>query len=95
MGLGSGTTAPAESQTALTAEISGSRAAFTSNTTNAKEITYRRVFTNASGGTWSVGEVGVFNAASGGTLFSRFLCSPVASVLNGETLDVTWTLPVG
>jgi len=95
MALGSGTTAPAESQTALVAEIAGSRATFTSNTVNGNELTYRRVFTNSSGGTWNVGEIGIFNAGAGGTMFSRFLLTPVTNVANTEVLDVTWTLPIG
>ena len=92
MGLGSGTTAAAASQTDLVTLL-GSRAALDSTTisgSNNEKVVYVSAF-EAGDATGAVTEAGIFNAASGGDM----LCRTVFSVVNkaaDDTMSVTWTI---
>lgn len=92
MGLGSGTTAAAASQTDLVS-ILGSREALDSTTisgSNNEKIVYVSAF-EAGDATGAVTEAGIFNAASSGDM----LCRTVFNVVNkaaDDTMSVTWTI---
>ena len=92
MGLGSGTTAAAASQTDLVTLL-GSREALDSTTisgSNNEKVVYLSAF-EAGDATGAVTEAGIFNAASGGDM----LCRTVFSVVNkaaDDTMSVTWTI---
>ena len=96
---GSPTVPPAEVQTALSGEFAGGwygRHAFaTSRVTNT--VTYATQsghFVNSSGGNLSLGEIGIFNAATSGTMLARFLTTPY-TVNAGGVVRVSWALPIG
>lgn len=96
---GSPVVAPAESQTALSAEFSGGwygRHAFTTTrTTNViTYVTQGSHFVNGSGGSLSLGEIGIFNASTSGTMFARFLTSPYTLAVS-DAVRVSWALTVG
>ena len=92
MGLGSGTTAAAATQTDLVTLL-GSREALDSTTisgSNNEKVVYVSAF-EAGDATGAVTEAGIFNAASGGDM----LCRTVFSVVNkaaDDTMSVTWTI---
>lgn len=92
MGLGSGSTAAAASDTDL-GSLLGSREALDSTTisgTNDEKVVYVSSF-EAGDATGAVTEAGIFNAASGGDM----LCRTVFSVVNkaaDDTMSVTWTI---
>ena len=92
MGLGSGTTAAAASQTDLVTLL-GAREALDSTTisgSNNEKVVYVSAF-EAGDATGAVTEAGIFNAASGGDM----LCRTVFSVVNkaaDDTMSVTWTI---
>ena len=92
MGLGSGTTAAAASQTDLVS-ILGSRETLDSTTisgSNNEKIVYVSAF-DAGDATGAVTEAGIFNAASSGDM----LCRTVFNVVNkaaDDTMSVTWTI---
>ena len=92
MGLGSGTTAAAASQTDLVS-ILGSRETLDSTTisgSNNEKIVYVSAF-EAGDATGAVTEAGIFNAASSGDM----LCRTVFNVVNkaaDDTMSVTWPI---
>jgi hypothetical protein len=95
MGIGTGTTAAAGSQTGLVTEI-GTRQAVTptSVTTTVTNDAVQYVATFGAGvGTGALTEAGIFNAVSAGTM----LCRTVFSVINkgaGDTLTITWKVTI-
>lgn len=94
--VGTSAAAVGASQTALTAEITTNgleRASATIDrtTTTVTNDTFRAVKVFTATGTHVVEEVGVFNAASSGTMLSRALTS-TKTVTSGETITVTYTL---
>ena len=92
MALGSGTTAPAATQTDLVSML-GSREALDSTTisgTNNEKVVYVSSF-EAGDATGAVTEAGIFNAATGGDM----LCRTKFDVVNkaaDDTMSVTWTI---
>jgi hypothetical protein len=91
MAVGTGTTAAALSDTALTSELA--RQAFTSQsvTTNVATI----ITTYAAGtGTGAITEAGIFNASSSGTLLSHVVFSAINKG-SADSLTITWTITVG
>jgi len=92
MGVGSGTTAAANGDTALGTELG--RVALTTaggSVANAV-VTYEATF-GAGTGTGAVTEAGLFNASSAGTM----LCRTVFAVVNkgaDDTLSITWTVTI-
>jgi len=90
MAIGSGTTNPAASDTAVETELG--RVALTSTSVSAAVVTYVATFA-AGTGTGAVTEAGILNASSGGTL----LCRTEFSVVNkgsSDSMTVTWTVTV-
>lgn len=91
VGLGSGTTPPIVSNTALESEFSGGgyvreQGALTSSTSTR---TVTALFP-AGVGTGSISELGLFSANSAGTMFARLVVTPRVKDA-GDTLTVTWT----
>ncbi|WDU84199.1 hypothetical protein [Caloramator sp. Dgby_cultured_2] len=92
MGIGTGTTAPTVGDTALVAEV-GTRQAFSSKTRSNNVVTMVASF-GAGNGTGAITEAGIFNASSGGTMFSRITFSAINKGAN-DTLELTWTYTIG
>lgn len=98
LAVGTSSTAVAINQTALVAEIVDSgleRAAGTVSriTTTGTNDTYKITYTWTASGSKTIEEVGVFNAASAGTMLSRALTTSKA-VVSGETLQGVYTLKI-
>lgn len=96
--LGSGTTTAAASQTALVTELTTNglaRAVATISrvTTTVTNDTYKAVYTWTASGSSTIEEIGVFNAASSGTMLSRALTG-TKSIINGEQITATYTLAI-
>ena len=90
MAIGSGTTNPAASDTALETQLG--RVALTSTTVSGAVVTYVATFA-AGTGTGAVTEAGILNASSSGTL----LCRTEFSVVNkgsSDSMTITWTVTV-
>lgn len=93
MGVGSGTTAAAGTQTGLVTQLA--RVALTSTTNVTTNVTNDSVqFVAefpAGSGTGAVTEAGLFNAASAGTMVSRTVF-PVVNKSALDSLVITWIL---
>jgi hypothetical protein len=96
LAIGTSSTAVAAAQTALAAEIVDSgleRAAATVSrtTTTVANDTLTLVKTWTATGSKSIEEIGVFNAASAGTMLGRALTT-TKSVVSGETITGTYNV---
>lgn len=96
--VGTGTTAANVADTTLETEIVDSgleRAAATASrvTVDVTNDAARLVYTFSVTGTKAVTESGVLNASSSGVLLARQVFSAV-NVVNGDSLQVTWTFDV-
>lgn len=91
MGIGTGTTAPAESNTALVTEV-GTRVSLTKSRSN-NVVTNVASF-GAGNGTGAITEAGIFTASTGGTMYSRITFSAINKGSN-DTLELTWTYTIG
>lgn len=96
--LGTSSTSVTTGQTTLGAETSATGLAralgtFSQITTTTTNDTFKltKTFTNTSGGTVVIEEIGIFNASSSGTMLSRALTG-TKSVSNGESITATYTL---
>lgn len=90
MGIGTGTSAAASSDTALGTEAA--RVALTSTTVTSNAVAYVASFA-AGSGTGAITEAGILNGSSGGTL----LCRTVFSVVNkaaSDSMTITWTVTI-
>lgn len=90
--LGTGDAAVTNADTALDSEIASTRLAHAGVVTSNNEVIY--TFNYTATGTWLVKEFGLFNDATAGTMFARFL-TQVFTMISGDTLDVTWTIKFG
>lgn len=96
LALGTSSTAVAASQTALGAEtvatglarVAATVSRVTTTVTNDTLQLYK-LFTNTSGGTVTIEEIGTFNASSAGTMGNRALTGTKA-ILNGEKYEATY-----
>lgn len=93
MAVGTGTTAAANSQTALVTE--SARVALTSTTqvtttTTNDAIQYVATF-NPGTATAAITEAGIFNASSAGTMLARTVFSVINKGAN-DTLTITWKI---
>lgn len=90
MSVGTTSTTPTLSDTALGSEVSGSRVALTNTVVSGSNVTYTATF-NPGVGTGALVEAGIFNAASSGTM----LCRTTFAVINknaADTLTISWTV---
>jgi len=98
--IGTGTTSPSSTDTALESEIARKSASASKETTNVTNDTLVLVatFSSADGlsGTANVAEAGVFNASSGGTMLARqTMSSPVPMDWDaGDAIQITWKIIV-
>lgn len=92
MAVGTGGTAPAAGDTALGAEVGGSRTALTSATNAGNVTTYVCTF-GPGVGSGTLAEAGLFNAASAGLMQNR---STFAAIVKDPTdgLTITWTVTI-
>jgi hypothetical protein len=90
VGIGTGTTAEAATQTALVTEVE-TRVAGTSSrvTTSTTNDTYQVVGTVSITGTRAITESGLFDASTSGNMLCRALFS-VINLASGDSLQVTW-----
>lgn len=90
MAIGTGTTSPGASDTALGTQAG--RVALDGGSATANAITYTATFP-AGTGTGAITEAGIFNASSGGTMLCRTVF-PVVNKASGDTIAVTWVVTV-
>lgn len=67
------------------------RKSFTSASASGPSISFKATFGADLGAAATIREYGIFNAATGGTMLSRFLSSDVV-LEPGDTYEVTWAL---
>lgn len=92
--VGTGTTAPTVNDTALQSEITGSGLARTLATCSRTNNEVTLVASWNVTGSVTVSESGIFNAASGGTMFARVTFAGLPLV-NGDYLELRWKVTVG
>lgn len=97
LACGTGTTAVAAGDTALQTELAASGlsravATVTQVTTTVTDDTLQLLKAFSVTGTQIITEVGVFNAASSGTMLARTILSPSKSVGNGDTYTLTYKI---
>lgn len=90
MAIGTGTTAPAVSNTAPQTQTG--RVSLSGNSASGNAITYTATFP-AGTGTGAITEAAVLNASSGGTMLCR-TTFPVVNKQAGDTIAVTWVVTV-
>lgn len=90
MGIGTSTTAPASSQSALVAQTVR-RAATPTRSLN--QISYAATF-GTGVGTGTIQEGGLFNATTAGVMFARFLTGTFSKAA-ADSLTMTWRLTFG
>ena len=93
-GYGTGTNAVTAADTALQTQTA--RATLTSKVGTVSkqwQATYYMSSTTGNGNTY--GEVGLFNAASGGTMFARVKLSPTIVKTASIAVTFTWTINLG
>jgi hypothetical protein len=86
---GTGTTAHSASQTALVTEVSRAAGTVSRTTTNVSNDTLQLVKAFSITGTYTIAEVGAFNASSGGTMLCRTKLSTTRDVTSGSTFTYT------
>lgn len=94
MELGTGTTAPAAGDTALQTVIAASRVALTSKTRSTNVLTMVGDWAAGTATNAAISEAGVFNAASGGDMYSRATFTAINKGAS-DTLKITWQWTVG
>lgn len=90
MAIGTGTTEPAVSDTALVAEVHRNGLGTSGGTVSGTVVTYTSTFSPGEG-TGAITEAGLFTASSGGTM----LCRTTFLVLNkgvADTYTIVWTV---
>jgi hypothetical protein len=93
IGVGSGTTAPALSNTALETPIVRSAMITAGGTLIGESIVYNVTYPPGIG-TGTISEAGVFNAASAGTMLSRVVFTPFTKAA-ADTLTIEWAFTQG
>ena len=88
--VGTGTTTPAIGQTALTTEVT--RETVTNMTKSSGTLVISYYMASGVGNGSTLAEVGLFNAASSGSMYARALVSPVISKTSLVTVTYVWTL---
>ena len=88
IGVGTGTTAAAEAQTALVTQLLRQAATY-AHTAGTKVFTYTTTFAKGVA-TGAITEAGVFNAATGGSMLDRVVF-PVINKGDDDTLEITFT----
>jgi len=92
-GYGTGTNAVAAGDTALQTEVA--RDTLTSQASNAQQQVYTYYLGSLTGNGNTLGEAGIFNAASGGTMLCRVKLSPTIAKTASIAVTFTWTINLG
>lgn len=92
MAVGTSSTAAAVTDTALIAEVAGSRTTVTPSTTS-NTTQYACTF-GAGVGTGTLNEAGIFNASSAGTMLCRTVFGSSIVKAAGDSLTITWTITI-
>ena len=87
--IGTATTAPSASDTALGAEVARGAATTSRVTTDVTNDTAQFVYTFSFDSSYGITESGVFDASSGGNMLCRQTFS-VINVASGDSLQITW-----
>jgi hypothetical protein len=90
MAIGTGTSTPGASDTALGSQTG--RVSLSGSVVSTNTITYTATFP-AGTGDGSITEAGIFNASSGGTMLCR-TTFPVVTKQSGDTIAITWVVTV-
>jgi hypothetical protein len=90
MAIGTGTSTPGASDTALGTQTG--RVSLSGSTVSTNTITYTATFP-AGTGDGAITEAGIFNASSGGTMLCR-TTFPVVNKASGDTIAITWVVTV-
>jgi len=90
MAIGTGTTAPAVGDTALTTELA--RVALTSATPSTNTVQYVATF-NAGVGTGAITEAGLFNASPAGDMLAHTTFTAITKG-GSDVMTVTWTVTI-
>jgi len=91
--IGTGTTAPASTDTALGAEVARASATVGRTTTNVTNDTATWSATFNFTASYAITEAGIFNASTGGTMLARQTFSAV-NVVSGDSLTINWKVTV-
>jgi len=91
--IGSGTTAPAATDTALEFETHRASATVTQTTTTVTGDTAQFEYTFSFTASYAISESGVFNDPTAGVMLCR-QTFPVINVVSGDALTVTWKIVV-
>jgi hypothetical protein len=87
--IGTSSSTPMAGDTALGAEVYRQSASISYITTSVSNDTVKAEASFSITGTYTLREVGTFNASSGGTMYNRALLATPRSVVNGDTEYVT------
>lgn len=90
--VGTGTTTPSATDTALVNEVMRVSATVSLITTTTTNDTLKLLATFNFTSSYTIGECGVFDASSGGNMYSRALISPTKSVANGDSLVIDYRI---
>jgi hypothetical protein len=92
VGIGTGTTSPAITDTALQTELSGGGYSRQIGTLSSSTNTYTNTVTFAAGvGTGAITEAGLFSASTSGTMLAHIVFS-VYNVQSGDTFGLVWNI---
>ena len=91
--VGTGTVAVAASQTTLDTEVY--RDTVTQRTSGSQQLVVSYYLSSLSANGNALAEAGLFNAASGGTMFARVLLSPAISKTSAIAVTFNWTINLG
>jgi hypothetical protein len=91
--IGTGTTSPSASDTALGNEVARASATVGRTTTNVTNDTATWSATFNFTASYAITEAGIFNASSGGTMLARQTFSAV-NVVSGDSLTINWKVTV-
>lgn len=89
MGIGANGTAPAKTNTTLAGEIAGARQALSTPPFQSLNQTVYNATFNPGVATGNISELGIFNAASGGTMLAR-VTFPTQVKESTTKFDVQW-----
>ena len=92
MAVGSGATAAAAAQTALTSEIDRNGLTVSGGTAVDNTVEYASTWA-AGDGSGSLTEAGLFTASSGGTMLARTVFAVVNKGVN-DSITITWTITI-
>lgn len=91
--VGTGTTAVSATQTALVTQVL--RDTVTSRTSNAQQLVVSYYLASGSANGNTLAEAGLFNAASGGTMFARVKLASTIVKTASIAVTFTWTINLG